>query len=45
MSYGSRIEEAYQMADDIKEIKMLPADGIVHCHEMTLLAPAILCFA
>lgn len=43
--YGSCIGEAYQMADDIKEIKELLADGVVHSHEIALLAPAILSFA
>lgn len=42
--YGAHIGEAYQMADDIKEIKKHFADGSIRSHEMTLLAPPILCF-
>jgi geranylgeranyl pyrophosphate synthase len=45
MRYGSRIGEAYQMADDIKEIRQHLKDGFIHSHEMALLAPAILRFA
>lgn len=44
MRYGSRIGEAYQMADDIKEIRRHLEDGSIHSHEIALLSPAILFF-
>jgi hypothetical protein len=43
--YGARIGEAYQMADDIEEIRKHLRNGSIHSHEMALLAPLILCFA
>jgi hypothetical protein len=43
--YGARIGEAYQMADDIEEIRKHLMSGSIHSHEMALLAPLILCFA
>jgi hypothetical protein len=43
--YGSHIGEAYQIADDVKEIRKHLANGCIHAHEMALLTPAVLCFA
>jgi hypothetical protein len=43
--YGSFIGEAYQIADDIKEIKQHLLHGQISSHQMALLAPAVLCFS
>lgn len=43
--YGSYIGEAYQMADDIKEIKQHLLQRHISSHQMALLAPAILYFS
>jgi hypothetical protein len=43
--YGACIGEAYQMADDRKEIKLHLANGAINAREMAVLAPAVLCFA
>jgi hypothetical protein len=43
--YGACIGEAYQMADDLKEIRNHLATGEICAREMAPLAPAVLCFA
>lgn len=43
--YGARIGEAYQMADDLKEIRRHLASGAIRASEMAPLTPALLCFA
>ena len=45
MRYGSFVGDAYQMADDVKEIQEHLLRGRIQPHQMAPLAPAILCFA
>jgi len=44
MRYGSLIGEAYQMADDVKEIKQHLLQRRISAQQMALLAPAVLYF-
>jgi hypothetical protein len=43
--YGECIGEAYQMADDLQEIRKHLDHGEIGAREMAPLAPAVLCFA
>jgi hypothetical protein len=43
--YGLRIGEAYQIADDVKEMKQHLLRQSIHPEQMAMLSPALLCFA
>lgn len=42
--YGLRIGEAYQIADDVKEVKEHLLRQSIHPEQMAMLSPALLCF-
>ncbi len=42
--YGLRIGEAYQVADDLKDVRNQIARGFIHPNEMTVIAPALFSF-
>jgi geranylgeranyl pyrophosphate synthase len=42
--YGRLIGEAYQIADDLTEIRFHLSGGMIDAREMAALAPALLCF-
>jgi hypothetical protein len=43
--YGLRIGEAYQIADDVKEVKQILWRQSIRPEEMAMLSPALLCYA
>lgn len=43
--YGALIGEAYQIADDMKDIRKYLLEGSIQPHEMAPLVPSFLCFA
>ncbi len=43
--YGLRIGAAYQIADDLKEVRAILEKGNFHLEESVAMAPALLCFA
>jgi geranylgeranyl pyrophosphate synthase len=45
MRYGALIGEAYQIADDIKDLQECLMEGSIRSDKIPLLAPALLCFA
>jgi hypothetical protein len=42
--YGLRIGEAYQIADDVKEVKQYVSSRSILPEQMVILAPSLLCF-
>lgn len=42
--YGTLIGEAYQIADDIKDLRKYLKGGLIKPHEMASIVPSLLCF-